>query len=79
MAAKPAPGLVDANGTPIERIPYRIGVSSTTVEQMARQNACTGQGAGLVTVPGPVEIYRLQCADGRVFMARCELRQCKKM
>lgn len=79
-----APQLVDANGVPIERVqvervPYRVGVSSSTVEQLARQHACVGQGAGLVTEPGPVEVYRLQCGDGKVFMARCELRQCKKM
>ncbi|THC44469.1 hypothetical protein [Massilia sp. Mn16-1_5] len=81
VAPKPAPaaGLVDANGVPIERVPYRIGVSSVTVEQLARQHACVGQGAGLITEPGPVEVYRLQCSDGKVFMARCELRQCRKM
>ncbi|MDB5745216.1 MAG: hypothetical protein JWP72_64 [Massilia sp.] len=79
-AARPAPPqLVDAGGAPIERVPYRVGVSSVTVEQLARQHACAGQGAGLVTEPGPVEVYRLQCADGKVFMARCELRQCRKM
>ncbi|MGX4640524.1 hypothetical protein [Massilia sp. SYSU DXS3249] len=77
---KPAPAaLVDAGGAPIERVPYRVGVSSATVEQLARGHACTGQGAGLVTEPGPVEVYRLHCADGKVFMARCELRQCRKM
>jgi len=75
-----AAGLADANGVPIERVPYRVGVSSNTVEQLARQHACTGTGgAGLVTTEGPVEIYRMQCADGKVFMARCELRQCRKM
>jgi len=78
-ASKPAAGLVDADGVPIERVPYRIGVSSVTVEQLARQHACVGQGAGLITEPGPVEVYRLQCSDGKVFMARCELRQCRKM
>ena len=81
-AAAPAqapPQLVDANGAPIERVPYRVGVSTVTVEQLARQHACTGQGAGLITEPGPVEVYRLQCSDGKVFMARCELRQCRKM
>jgi len=76
---KAAPQLADANGVPIERVPYRVGVSSVTVEQLARQYACVGQGAGLVTEPGPVEVYRLQCSDGKVFMARCELRQCRKM
>ena len=70
---------VDANGVPIERVPYRVGVSTVTVEQLARQHACVGQGAGLITEPGPVEVYRLQCSDGKVFMARCELRQCRKM
>jgi len=77
--AKAAPRLVDANGVLIERVPYRVGVSSSTVEQLARQQACVGQGAGLVTEPGPIEVYRLQCTDGKVFMARCELRQCRKM
>lgn len=77
---KPAPAaLVDAGGATIERVPYRVGVSSATVEQLARGHACTGRGAGLVTEPGPVEVYRLHCADGKVFMARCELRQCRKM
>ena len=79
-AARAAPPqLVGAGGAPIERVPYRIGVSSATVEQLARRHACIGQGAGLITEPGPVEVYRLQCADGKVFMARCELRQCRKM
>ena len=77
--AQAASQLVDANGVTIERVPYRVGVSSSTVEQLARQHACTGQGAGLITEPGPVEVYRLQCSDGKVFMARCELRQCRKM
>jgi hypothetical protein len=77
--ARAAGQLVDANGAPIERVPYRVGVSSSTVEQLARQHACSGQGAGLITEPGPVEVYRLQCGDGKVFMARCELRQCRKM
>lgn len=73
-------GAADADGVQIERIPYRVGVSSSTVEQLARQYACAStQGAGLVTEEGPVEVYRMQCADGKVFMARCELRQCRKM
>jgi hypothetical protein len=80
-AVKPAaPGLVDPNGTPIERVPFRVGVSSATVEKMAKQQGCTsGQGAGLVTEAGPVEVYRMRCENGTVFMARCELRQCVKM
>ncbi|VXC68345.1 hypothetical protein [Massilia sp. 9I] len=80
-AAKPAtPGLLDANGTPIERVPFRTGVSSATVEKMAKQEGCTGgQGAGLMTEAGPVEVYRMRCENGKVFTARCELRQCVKM
>ena len=73
-AAPPAP----AGG--VERVPFQVGVSSVTVEQLAKAHACSSaQGAGRVTAPGPVEVYRMQCADGKVFMARCELRQCRKM
>ncbi len=73
-------GPVDADGTPIQTLPFRLGVSSATVEKMAKQQACTGgQGAALVTEAGPVEVYRMQCNDGKVFMARCELRQCRQM
>jgi hypothetical protein len=82
MPAAPAvsvKGTQPAERVQVERIPYRVGVSSATVEQLARQHACVGQGAGLITEPGPVEVYRLQCGDGKVFMARCELRQCRKM
>ena len=84
VAAAPAPsrpaGPVDADGTPIQKLPFRLGVSSNTVEKMARQQACTGgQGAGLVTEPGPVEVYRMQCDNGKVYMARCELRQCRQL
>lgn len=64
----------------VERVPFVLGVSSATVEKLGRAQACTGgSGAGLVTEPGPVEVYRMQCEDGKVFMARCELRQCSKM
>ena len=64
----------------VETIPFRTGVSSATVEKMAKQQGCTGgQGAGLITQPGPVEVYRMRCESGKIFMARCELRQCKQM
>jgi hypothetical protein len=72
--------LLDANGAPIERVAFRAGVSSATVEKLAKQQACSGgPGAGLVTEPGPVEVYRMQCDDGKAFLARCELRQCRRM
>jgi hypothetical protein len=72
--------LRDASGVPIERIPFKPGVSSVTVERLGKQASCTSsEGAGLVTEPGPVEVYRMACDSGKVFMARCELRQCKAM
>lgn len=81
--AAPAPAPVAAarpEVDAIQKIPFRTGVSSATVEKLARQQACTGgQGAGLVTEPGPVEVYRMVCDNGKVFMARCELRQCRQM
>jgi hypothetical protein len=79
-ARAPDPGLRTADGAPIEKVPFHTGVSSATVERMARDQACSGGlGAGLVTQPGPVEVYRMQCDNGKVYMARCELRQCKQM
>jgi hypothetical protein len=64
----------------VERIRFRPGVSSVTVERLAKQQACnSNEGAGLVTEPGPVEVYRMMCDNGKVFMARCELRQCRAM
>lgn len=72
--------LLDANGAPIERIAFRPGVSSVTVEKLGKLRACaSNQGAGLVTEAGPVEVYRMVCDGGKIFMARCELRQCKAM
>lgn len=80
LHSAPAPGLTAGDGAPIERIPFHTGVSSATIERMARDQACAGgPGAGLITEPGPVEVYRMQCADGKVFMARCEMRQCRQM
>ncbi|MFZ6648560.1 DUF2846 domain-containing protein [Undibacterium sp. TJN25] len=64
----------------IEKVPFRAGISSATVEKLAKQNSCTGEhGAGLLTAPGPIEVYRVSCDQGNAFMARCELRQCKAM
>jgi hypothetical protein len=77
--AAPAAPVLEA-APAVETIPFHTGVSSATVEKMAKQQGCTGgQGAGLITQPGPVEVYRMRCEDGKVFMARCELRQCKPM
>jgi len=68
------------DGVPVQTVGFRPGVSSTTVERLAKAEQCTGgQGAGLVTEQGPVEVYRMACANGKVFMARCEFRQCTPM
>lgn len=72
--------LRDANGALIERIAFRPGVSSVTVERLGKLQAChSSEGAGLMTEPGPIEVYKMVCDSGKVFMARCELRQCKAM
>jgi len=68
------------DGVPVEKVEFRPGISSATVERLANAEECRGgRGAGLVTERGPVEIYRMSCSNGKVFMARCELRQCKPM
>ena len=72
--------VVDATGNPIEVIPFRAGVSSATVERMAKAVGCTGgKGAGLLTPQGPVEVYKMQCENGSNFKAVCDMRQCKAM
>lgn len=71
--------------TPVEKVDmqtaeFMAGRSSVTVEKLAQKNHCTGgKGAGLLTTRGPVEIYRMSCNEGGVFLARCELRQCQPM
>ena len=87
-AHQPPPRTTAADGTPIvtsdgveiEKVEFRAGVSSATVEHLAKQAGCHGGlGAGLLSLPGPVEIYRMACDNGKVFIARCELRQCRPM
>ena len=66
--------------TPLQTTDFNQGVSSVTVERLAAQNQCTSkQGAALATPKGPTEVYKVSCDDGRVFMAKCELRQCQPM
>ena len=73
--------IQDAAGSAVlQKVEFRPGVSSTTVERLARHSACTGgKGAGLITEKGPIEVYRMQCDNGASFLARCELRQCQPM
>jgi hypothetical protein len=71
---------VQMEGIEIEKVAFRAGVSSATVERMARNASCKGSaGAGLVSEPGPVEVYRIACDSGKTYLARCELRQCKPL
>lgn len=79
MASDGTP-IVRHEGTEIQKVEFRPGVSSATVERLAKAAGCEGgPGAGLVSEPGPVEVYRMACSNGRTFLARCELRQCKPM
>jgi hypothetical protein len=73
--------VTDADGkVSVQRVDFRSGVSSATVEKLAQRFGCSGRaGAALITEKGPVEIYRLQCDNGTTFMAQCELRQCRPL
>lgn len=74
------PGRGDAPAVEVQKVEFKLGLSSGTVEKLAKQRGCSSaMGAGLVTDGGPIEVYRMNCRDGIVFMARCELRQCEQM
>jgi hypothetical protein len=76
VARTAAPKQIDAQGNSVPRL--RAGVSSATVEKLASAEGCTGgQGASLISEPGPVETYRMVCESGQSFVAKCEFRQCK--
>ena len=75
--SSPQTGMAQGERPSNERIPFRAGVSTVTIEKMAQALGCVGgQGAGLMTPQGPVEVYRMVCESGQVYMAKCELRQC---
>ena len=66
--------------TKIQSVEFQIGASSFTVEKLANKAGCfSDKGAGLITETGPIEAYRVKCNDGKTFVARCELRQCKAL
>jgi uncharacterized protein YceK len=71
----------DGNGSVmVQKVEMRPGVSSSTVEKLAKRHGCSGSaGAGLITEKGPVEVYRMACDNGKTFTAKCELRQCAPM
>jgi hypothetical protein len=65
------------NSNKIQTVRFQTSVSSVTVENMAKREGCKGgAGASLITEKGPVEVYRMYCDNGKVFLAKCELRQC---
>ncbi|WP_296000401.1 hypothetical protein [Rugamonas sp.] len=72
--------LATLDGVEIEKVQFRSGISSATVGNLAKLRGCTSSvGAGLVSQQGPVEVYRMACDNGQVYLAKCELRQCKAM
>ncbi len=75
-----AQGHAGSDDPAMQRIEFKTGISSVTVEKLAMQSQCTSkQGAAQITPKAPIEVYRVSCDDGRVFMAKCELRQCQTM
>jgi hypothetical protein len=75
-----APVVLDADGVEIQRVAYRGGVSAYSVQKLANENGCRpSTPAALLTAPGPVEVYRLTCESGQVYMAQCAQRQCRKL
>ena len=64
--------IQDEEGTvEVQKVEFRPGVSSATVERLARRFGCTGSmGAGLVTNKGPVEVYLMKCDNGTTYMAQ---------
>ena len=78
VLAVSAPAKTMAAEEPVQQVPFQISVSSVTVEKIAAQKGCKGgKGASLVTEKGPIEVYKMVCDSGKVFLAKCELRQCK--
>jgi len=72
--------LARIDGVEIEKVEFRPGVSSATVENLAKARGCTSSvGAGLVSQTGPVEVYRMACDNGQTYLAKCELRQCRAL
>jgi len=70
----------EAGTVVVQKVEFKSGISSATVERLAKEHGCVGStGAGLMTEKGPVEVYRMQCENGKTFLARCELRQCRPM
>lgn len=64
----------------IETVEFQAGVSSITVERLAKKYGCEGgAGAGRIAGKGPLEMYRMSCDNGRAFLAKCELRQCQPL
>jgi hypothetical protein len=75
-----APTPKESAQTNIAKVEFKLGISSSTVERMAKQSGCEStKGAGLISNAGPVEQYRVSCQNGTAYLAKCELRQCSPM
>ncbi len=76
--AAPAAATPQPPADPEQRRQLHLGTSSNSVEELARRvKQCdANHGAELVSSDGPIEYYREQCRDGRVFRAKCEFHQC---
>lgn len=75
MVQAPAPVNAAAVAPALPRI--TLGESSVTVERMALSRSCEAVvGAARIGPAGAQERYEVNCKDGRVLVARCDLRQC---
>ncbi|HEY8024122.1 MAG TPA: hypothetical protein VIF60_06115 [Burkholderiaceae bacterium] len=77
-ASAPAlPPTAVARPAPARNDDFKLGTSSWSVERLAKDESClSDRGAEIISPEGPTEFYRVQCRDGRILQARCELRQC---
>ncbi|MBV8656820.1 MAG: hypothetical protein JO142_03245 [Burkholderiales bacterium] len=56
----------------------KLGTWSYDVAAAAKAAGCEGDGAWLITPPGPREAYRVTCSNGRSYTAVCDSMHCEK-
>lgn len=77
VSAPAMPPAAVARPAPARNDEFKLGTSSWSVERLAKDESClSDHGAEIISPAGPTEFYRVQCRDGRILQARCELRQC---
>lgn len=75
-----ANGNVYVPKTPIftQPSPGRAGDMAYVVERLAKADGCElSDNANLMAKRPGIQFYRVECADGRQILYRCEMRQCK--